>query len=396
MIKKIVFAGSLLFTINLSAQEKPECLEDVGQKMCLVESEGKYGIIDKKGDYVVPAYFDSIEVFDKGFIVRQKGKYGVIDRKGKIQIPIEYMNVKCAGNCDEDFLYEVSDIGLKAIYISKDQEHLYGFNKVAPTLFAKTTEVSIADYFAFVKDVMDNGYNYNYGYESVLPDTNKVEEKLRPAYRAFIFALTEDQDTYMEKSTFGYYSSWRSETYYHKSLSENKQTEMMNFPVTGITYKQASRYTEWLSTVFETKVNKNDLLSYEIKFRLPTLDEWEAMAANGLSDEMKANKHLDSMNVKGCMLFNFSSTEKCSNYDDFLKNSFGKGSSFNFSFFPDYNGLYCMFGNVAEMLFENGVAKGGSYNHPAKKAAYTNSIEYENAEPWLGFRVVAELKKKNE
>lgn len=395
MKNKIIISLGLLFSTPVLAQETPECIEDAGDKMCLVEMEGKFGIIDKKGKYIVPAYFDTIEVFGKGFIVRQNGKYGVIDRKGKIEIPIEYMNIKCIGNCDEDFLFEVQNIGVKAIYIAKDQNQLFGYNKVSPSLFAKTTEVSILDYFTFVKDVKDNGYNYNYGYESVLPDTNYVEEKLKPAYRAFFKGLHTEEGMLSETSTFGYYSNWRTNTYFDEALAKSKNKEMMNFPITGVSYKQAVKYTNWLSTIFIKKVNENDYLAYEVKFRLPSLDEWETMALNGLSDEMRKQGCLDSLNSLGCMLVNFDSKPNCKNYDDYLKHSFGKGSSFVFSFNPDYNGLFNVFGNVAEMLNENGVAKGGSYFHSAKKAQVTHSIEYDGPAPWLGFRVVAELKAKN-
>ena len=109
---------------------------------------------------------------------------------------------------------------------------------------------------------------------------------------------------------------------------------------------------------------------------------------------MRKNNCLDSLNKEGCMLLNYNASSTCKNYDDYLKYSYGKGSTFANSFNPDYNGIYNIFGNVAEMVFENGLAKGGSYFHSAKKCALTNTMEYENAEPWLGFRVVAEFKAK--
>lgn len=392
-MKKLLIIGLLVFTgITVYSQDK-ECLEDVGDKMCLVSTEGKFGIINKKGDYIVPAYFDTVTVFGQGFLVKQNGKMGVFDRKGRIAIPIEFPSVKCVGECDNDFLFEISDIGMKSIYITKELNRVIGFQKVTPTLLASQTEITIKEWFAYVKDVQDNGYNYNYGYLETLPDTNKVESKLLPAYRSFMNVLAnEDLCSMYAKVNYGYLTGYKIPVCYTDVLSKNES--MMNFPVTGLTYKQVQRYTEWLTTIFKTKINEEQDFPYEINFRLPKNDEWEKMASLGLSEAMRKNNCLDSLNIEGCMLVNYNASTACKNYDDYLKNSFGKGSSFGYSFNPDNNGIYNIFGNVAEMVLENGLAKGGSYIHSAKNCALNITMEYENPEPWLGFRVVAEFKAK--
>jgi len=393
-MKKLFVICFSLFGLISIAQDK-ECLEDVGDKMCLVSTEGKYGILNKKGDYVVPAYFDTVIVFRQGFMVKQNGKMGVFDRKGRISIPIEFPSVNCVGDCENDFLFEISDIGMKAIYVTKELNRVYGFEKVTPTLLASQTEITIKDWFAYVKDVQDNGFNYNYGYLETIPDTNKVEKKLLPAYRSFINALMNESDCLVEiKTNFGYLTSWKVLGCYSDKQLVSKNISMMNFPVTGLTYKQVQRYTEWLTTIYKTKINEEQGLPYEISFRLPKNDEWEIIAKNGLNEAMHKNKCLDSLNVLGCMLINYNASTSCKNYDDYLKNSFGKGSSYGFSFNPDNNGIYNLFGNIAEMVLENGLAKGGSYFHTAKQSAWDIALEYENAEPWLGFRVVAEFKAK--
>lgn len=395
VMKRSFFCFILFFiSVSVFAQDK-NCLHDVGDKMCLVSTEGKFGIMNKKGDYVVPAYFDTVYVFGQGFMVKLNGKMGVFDRKGRIAIPIEFPSVRCVGNCDKEFLFEISDIGMKSIYITKELNKVYGYQKATPTLLASQTEITIKDWFAYVKDVQDNGYNYNYGFLETIPDTNKVEKKLLPAYRAFISALNnEDLCGVATKVNFGYLTGWKISGCYNDKLLPIKNESMINFPVTGLTYKQVERYTEWLTIIYQTQINEGQDLPYEINFRLPKIDEWEKLATLGLSEAMRKNKCLDSLNKEGCMLINYNATSTCKNYDDYLKYSYGKGSSFGNSFNPDNNGLFCVFGNVAEMVFENGLAKGGSYFHMAKKCALDITMEYENAEPWLGFRVVAEFKAK--
>jgi hypothetical protein len=393
-MRKYFLIGLAIALSNLINAQKPVCQGDVGDKMCLVKNEDKYGIISKKGEYIVPAYFDEIQVHGQGFIVKQNGKYGVFDRKGKIAIPIEFQSITCAGDCDRDFLFEVSDIGLKSIYITKKMDILYGMYKVTPFLSMSQREISIREWFAYVQDVKSKGFEYNYGYLETLPDTNKVEAKLRPAYKSFL-AATEDmenENNACEKVIFGYLMSHKLNVCYDASLYEKKIERMKDFPVTGLSYNQVKRYTEWLTTVYRNEVTADDNLAYEINFRLPAVDEWEKIAESGLNEKFKANKCMDSLNSEGCMLFDFKTSTKCKNYDDQIKNCFGEGSVFNNSYFPDNNGIFCLFGNVAEMTFENGLCKGGSYTHWAKQGAYHNTIEYEGAEPWLGFRVVAEFK----
>lgn len=389
---KIIYTLFFLILTHLTfSQTKHDCVEDVGDKMCVINMDGKYGIIDKKGKFIVPAYFDTIEVHGKGFVVRQKDKCGVIDRKGKILIPIDFANIRCVGNCDQDLIFEITGKGFKSIFISKEQEELSGFKKVTPLLYSSLSEITIGDWFAYLSDVKANGFNYNYGFESVLPDTNKVEEKLKPAYRACIKALYSDKNKQSEKKTYSYYSSWRNDVYYDKSLSDEKKTDMLNFPVTGITHAQATKYCNWLTTIYADKINVNDKLSYNIKFRLPKMEEWETMADAGLNERWRRNKRFDSLDTQFNLRFNYNFLESSKNYDKFINKNYGKGScSFDY-FWSDFNGVYGMYGNVAEMVFENGWAKGGSFLLPAKSAAWDLNISYKEPQPWLGFRVVAEL-----
>lgn len=393
MMNRKIFIIVLIFIYNIGySQNIQDCYEDAGQKMCVVKNNGLYGVIDKKGNFIVPANFDTIEIYDKAFIVLHNDKFGLYDRKGNIIIPVEYSSIRKVENDKNDFLFEVNNDGVKSVFITKEIDRVSGMNKISPTILAGISEVSIKEWFAYVSYVKENGNNY----EETLPDTNKVEAKLLPVYRAFLKGLVEDENMVETKTGYGFYYSWKITHYYDASFDKLKKNEMVNFPITGISYNQSVKYVEWLTSIYKNEVNNDQDNGFDIVFRLPKASEWESMAIGGLNEKMKPNQCLDSTNIKGCMLLNFNATEKCSNYEDYLKNSYGVGSSFVFSFFPDYNGIYNVFGNVAEMVQENGLAKGGSYHHFAKEAKASNTIKYNDPQPWLGLRVIAEFKTKED
>ena len=58
-----------------------------------VEQNGKRGLIDKTGKVVMPLVYDDLYVSPEGLVmVQQNGKYGCADKKGKIVIPLIYEN----------------------------------------------------------------------------------------------------------------------------------------------------------------------------------------------------------------------------------------------------------------------------------------------------------------
>ena len=51
--------------------------------------------------------------------------------------------------------------------------------------------------------------------------------------------------------------------------------------------------------------------------------------------------------------------------------------------------LYCMGGNVAEMIADSNITKGGSWGSLPYYLQITSSETYEGASPYIGFRFVA-------
>ena len=64
------------------------------------------------------------------------------------------------------------------------------------------------------------------------------------------------------------------------------------------------------------------------------------------------------------------------------------------SFFPSSYGMYSMSGNVAEMISEKGIAKGGSYTDPAWEVKIESEKKYTGPAANVGFRVAMEVIEK--
>lgn len=161
-------------------------------------------------------------------------------------------------------------------------------------------------------------------------------------------------------------------------IPSTKLCPILYLPITGITYEQVTEFCEWRTAV----QGQGDFV-----FRLPTPEEWTKIALDGLTTSEKENGFRDSVNDKGCPLFNFSSTN-CSDFPyQGLLNGIGLYS-------PDKLGLFDIWGNVSEMTTEKGLAKGGNFTLHANQSHYDSIQRYTKPEAWLGFRCIAVKKER--
>ncbi|MFM8911488.1 MAG: formylglycine-generating enzyme family protein, partial [Flammeovirgaceae bacterium] len=197
---------------------------------------------------------------------------------------------------------------------------------------------------------------------------------------------------------------------------------------------QAQRYCRW-RTAFVNQHRKNQ--SYIFHFRLPTEKEWELAAygrepsANNpfgynhtslyTKPQLKNDAHIYYNYVKDTAHFSFEEFKK--QFDLFLKSKnevifnvvhvmpfnivYGTGepmpgvnvshraknTAVNQKMKPNKIGLTDMIGNVAEMVAEDGIAKGGSWAHTLDQSRIVNRQYYTKPEAWLGFRCVCEVKR---
>ena len=83
--------------INVYADEKVDLKFDEArsflENLAAVKVNGKWGLIDVKGNFVVPAEYESISFYKETAIIKIAGKYGVISTTGKEIIPAQYEEI---------------------------------------------------------------------------------------------------------------------------------------------------------------------------------------------------------------------------------------------------------------------------------------------------------------
>lgn len=199
------------------------------------------------------------------------------------------------------------------------------------------------------------------------------------------------------------------------------------YPVVGITYEQAEAYCKWRTRVVN-EINRKRMVAngtnppkrFILEFRLPTEKEWETYAACGIDikkfpqgvkfvdSEIKVNpKAANYLKIKNELsqsttqievdISNFNKEKKRlvmfnvdrDNAPYFLAN---KTPFYVFDLPINNYGLYNMIGNVAELVKEKGIIKGGSYKDKLEDCSIDRKGEYIGASPTVGFRTVCEIK----
>jgi hypothetical protein len=170
-----------------------------------------------------------------------------------------------------------------------------------------------------------------------------------------------------------------------RTKNQRYQAErLLIYPIVGITAAQAQAYCDLLTEQRIAELEWNDEADGpEMIYGLP---------ATELYDRLLSQR--DSTNGE-CALFNYS-CEPCQSRlkgrDAFIHP--GREITPVDGYMPDWRGLYNLRGNAAEMTTVPGVAKGGSYAHPAKSALPGQQQRYTSPQPWLGFRCVAHVRPR--
>lgn len=219
----------------------------------------------------------------------------------------------------------------------------------------------------------------------------EVSNKL---YRAFLNSLKITDNNKLLQIAEIDTLRWRDKSYYNEPYVQYYHTHQAysNYPVVNITYEAANLYCEWLTTQY----NSNPKREFkQIRFRLPSEKEWKAAAQAGDSTAVYPWKGQEIRNKKGQIMANF----KVENGGELFVNGkheqYGDITTAVESYWANNYGLYNMSGNVAEMINERGIAKGGSWKDIAENLKINTRYKYDgHAQPFIGFRYFAEIIEK--
>ncbi|PCH99156.1 MAG: gliding motility-associated lipoprotein [Bacteroidetes bacterium] len=148
-----------------------------------------------------------------------------------------------------------------------------------------------------------------------------------------IISVYPDTLTWVHDFTYSFNEPMTNMYFWHPAYD--------NYPVVGITWKQARAFSIWRSELMNSFLMSNGGIMIN-DFRLPTESEWEYAARGGLDLSPYPWGGPYIRNSNGCFLANFKPMR--GNYID----DGGFHTVIVTSYSPNEFGLYCMAGNVSE------------------------------------------------
>jgi formylglycine-generating enzyme len=187
---------------------------------------------------------------------------------------------------------------------------------------------------------------------------------------------------------------WKEKLAYNEPYVEYYHTHpaYANYPVVNISHKGALLFCEWLTKAYNADAKRK---FKKVLFRLPTEKEWVKAAQGGDSAAIYPWKGTDLNNKKGMYVCNFSRpNDALSNVAGNLNDAADITAPVK-SYYPNNFGLYNMSGNVAEMIAEPGIIKGGGWRDHAEAMRIDSKATYDGKpRTTVGFRYFAEIIEK--
>ncbi|HEY3402781.1 MAG TPA: SUMF1/EgtB/PvdO family nonheme iron enzyme, partial [Ohtaekwangia sp.] len=272
--------------------------------------------------------------------------------------------------------------------------------KISPTIYASEFELINEEYNRFLSYLIDHKLTEQY--ERYKFDLSRYDE---PA-RSFMIG------------------------YSRPVIPSKKEKYFTRYPAVSLPYEGAVAYCEWLTEQYN---NTADRKYKKVKFRLPTLKEWQIAALGNpkfttwelddnivkvsvpkndteeLSKDFREvpvkgndiqypwygayNYRNKALNSRGCALGNFKFPD---NFKPCASPRIQNADGWNMmgpigTYFPNGAGLFDVVGNVAEMIDEKGKACGGSWNHVPEESTIRSINTYDKPDAAVGFRVFMEI-----
>jgi formylglycine-generating enzyme required for sulfatase activity len=168
------------------------------------------------------------------------------------------------------------------------------------------------------------------------------------------------------------------------------------YPLVAVSHEAAMEYCKWLTEVYMADPKRK---FKKVRFALPSHAEWILSAHGGKPENIypfgnrlwyRTGEGMAMFRVVGDDNISFdSSTQKYvvlpikEDLDKFR----ARTPAPIYSFWPNPFGIYNQSGNVAEMVLENGIAAGGSYNDPGYDVRIASIKHYDAPSAEIGFRV---------
>jgi len=196
-----------------------------------------------------------------------------------------------------------------------------------------------------------------------------------------------------------------------------------DYPIIGITLKQAQNYTNWRTDrvaeniLIQKKAVKRNLdaikenhftieryLSGDFpwiiekketmlpKYRIPNELEWEMLAYGKMSNSLgvdSLSRMVKKWIGKGHSLFNMDNLSENRQYESFPMSPCQ-------SYPPNSFGLYNTIGNVSEMISNKASSKGGSWKDLQDECLIDNAMEFDEPNCWTGFRNICTWRLSSE
>lgn len=188
--------------------------------------------------------------------------------------------------------------------------------------------------------------------------------------------------------------NWKKQSAHTEAYAQyyHSHPAYRDYPVVNISYDAAVLFCEWLTERYNAdpkrKFNK-------VLFRLPSEQEWINAAQAGNSQAIYGWEGNELRNNGGQIMGNFKRDLK--DYEGV------SGSEIEHtdvtapvkSYWDNDLGMYNMSGNVAEMIQEKGIAKGGSWHDGSDELKVEAQYRYDGtAQTFVGFRYFLEVLEK--
>lgn len=193
--------------------------------------------------------------------------------------------------------------------------------------------------------------------------------------------------------------------------SYERHPALSNFPAVNMSYEGAIEYCKWLTELYNKDPNRN---FKQVVFSLPTQKEWKLAAYGGKPENLypwgiRLRSHdgkdmCKMLSVVEELMVRDTTGNPTENWDLAYSQNPRRGMPYFIlpidytepvkSYEPNGFGLYNMSGNVAEMVLEKGICKGGSFNSYGGEVQINFVGHYTETLPELGFRVFMKIIEK--